>query len=108
MRHAIAGFPAMALAVGTLAMSPVPPNGPGRRAAEDLLAKSTAAYAALTSYADSGTVIEQYDDTRSVGHIRTYYRKHPKSFYFEWGRRVYFGTKSASDSLPMPRKQLVF
>jgi outer membrane lipoprotein-sorting protein len=97
----------MALAVLAATATPPTSDAAARAAAEELLAKSTAAYAALTSYADSGTVIEQYDDTRSVGHIRTYYRKQPKSFYFEWGRRVSFG-KSASDSLPMPGKQLVF
>jgi len=108
MKKTVATLPAMALAALATTATPPTSGAAARNAAEDLLAKSVAAYAALTSYADSGTVIEQYDDTRSVGHIRTYYRRQPKSFYFEWGRRVYFGTKSASDSLPMPRKQLVF
>jgi hypothetical protein len=107
MRHAIAGLPAVALAAWAATTAPAPSDAGARRAAEELLAKSMATYATLTSYADSGTATEQYDETWNIGHIRTYFRKDPKSFYFEWGRRVSFG-KSASDSLPMPGKQLVF
>jgi len=108
MRPAAPTLLILALAVCTTTAGTRTPDAAHRRAAgEELLAKSMAAYAALTSYADSGTATEQYDDTRNIGHIRTYFRREPKSFYFEWGRRVSI-SKTPGDSLPMPVKQLVF
>jgi hypothetical protein len=67
-----------------------------------------AAYAALTSYADSGTATRETDGQLDVGHFRTYLRRPPLSFYFEWGRRVLISTKRQADSLSMPGKRQVF
>jgi outer membrane lipoprotein-sorting protein len=77
-----------------------------RAAAEDILARSRAAYAALTSYADSGSGTFETEGPRDIGHFRTYFRK-PNNFYFEWGRRVHT-SKNPADSLPLPGKQRVF
>jgi outer membrane lipoprotein-sorting protein len=82
------------------------PDADSRAAAEDILAKSRAAYAALTSYADSGTGTFDTDGPRNIGHFRTYFRK-PSDFYFEWGRRVSV-SRNPADSLPLPGKQRVF
>jgi len=78
------------------------------REAEDLLAKSMAVYDGLTSYADSGTVTDQFNETLEVSHFRTFLRRPPLSFYFEWGRRVNISSKLAADSLSMPGKQVIF
>jgi hypothetical protein len=78
------------------------------REAEDLLAKSMAVYDGLTSYADSGTVTDQFNETLEVSHFRTFLRRPPLNFYFEWGRRVDISTKRQADSLSMPGKQQVF
>src|SRR5262249_48648427 len=77
------------------------------REAEDLLAKSMAVYDGLTSYSDSGTATSESVGTLQVGHFRTFLRRPPLSFYFEWGRRVMISTKRAADSLSMPGKQQV-
>ena len=106
MRYPVAALPALALVAWTTAAPPATSNS-ARRAAEDLLARSMAAYAALTSYADSGTATYDTGTNLEVGHFRTYYQK-PNNFYFEWGRRVSINKKSPRDSLPMPAKQRVF
>lgn len=108
MRPTIAVIPALILAA-----APIRDHMPSdvslrRAAAEDILAKSMAVYDGLTSYADSGTTIEQSVATFEVSHFRTFLRRPPLSFYFEWGRRVSISTKHPADSLPMPGKQQVF
>lgn len=108
MRHPAAVLPALALAAWTATAAPATPEAGGRRAAEDLLAKSKATYDALTSYADSGTAVAENEDNLQVGHFRTFLRRPPLSFYFEWGRRVMISTKQRADSLSMPGKQLVY
>jgi outer membrane lipoprotein-sorting protein len=54
---------------------------------DDLLARSRATYAALTSYADAGTVDEEYGPAASPIHarhtFRTYYRA-PRRFLFDF------------------------
>ena len=107
MRHPGTVLPAVALAVWTAASAPVRSEAGARHAAEDLLAKSMAAYDGLTSYADSGTAAAQSDETVQVGHFRTFLRRPPLSFFFEWGRRVQLSTKRQDDSLSMPGKQEV-
>lgn len=108
MRHPAAVLPALALAAWTATAAPATPEAGARRAAEDLLAKSMAAYGGLTSYADSGTAVREIDGVLNVGHFRTYLRRPPLSFYFEWGRRVQISTKRQADSLSMPDKRQVF
>src|SRR5882724_128326 len=99
----------LGLAVSTIAAGSFSPEPAARRdAAEDLLAKSMAAYASLTSYADSGTATRETESTLDVGHFRTFLRRPPLSFYFEWGRRVQMSTKRHADSLSMPIKRQVF
>jgi outer membrane lipoprotein-sorting protein len=107
MRHPIAAYPAVALAAWTATATPATRDAAARRAGEDLLATSIAAYTKLTSYADSGTGTYDSGGTLDVGHFRTYFRK-PNNFYFEWSRRVSIAKNSPPDSLPMPGKQRVF
>jgi hypothetical protein len=98
-----------ALATWTAAAGPPPSETTARRAAaEDLLAKSMAVYDGLTSYADSGTAMRESVGNFEVSHFRTFLRRPPLSFYFEWGRRVNISSKQAADSLSMPGKQQVF
>ena len=98
-----------AVVVWTIAAGPVPRVESARgRAAEDLLAKSMAVYDGLTSYADSGTAMRESAETFEVSHFRTFLRRPPLSFYFEWGRRVDISRKRQDDSLSMPGKQQVF
>jgi hypothetical protein len=106
MRAILAVFPALILATGSIHRHRST-DSTGRVAAEDLLARSMAAYAALTSYADSGTATHETESGLDVGHFHTYYRRPPAAFYFEWGRRVMMSTKPG-DSLPLPDKRRVF
>jgi len=95
------------LAMAALIIGSGSPDADSRRAAaEDILTQSRAAYAALTTYADSGTGTFETEGPRDIGHFRTYFRK-PNNFYFEWGRRVHT-SKNPADSLPLPGKQRVF
>jgi outer membrane lipoprotein-sorting protein len=108
MRAITAVIPALILATAPIhghrpAAAPL-----GRAAAEDLLAKSMAAYDKLTSYADSGTATRETSGELDVGHFRTYLRRPPLSFYFEWGRRVQISTKRPADSLSLGGKRQVF
>ena len=107
MRAVCSTLLVLALAAWTGTTGRAPSDIPARRAAEDLLAKSMATYATLTSYADSGTAMVEYGSVRDVGHFRTYRRKQPSDFYFEWGRQVKL-YKTPGDSLPMPGKRMVF
>lgn len=57
---------------------------PSHRAADDILARSIAAYGALKSYADSGVVINQFTETASHRHSFTTYYRAPRQYYFEF------------------------
>jgi hypothetical protein len=68
----------------------IAPSGlphPPAASAPDILAQSRAAYAALNTYADSGTVELEYGTpgniVREYHTFRTYFRR-PRSFYFEF------------------------
>ena len=108
MRLTVAGLPGMALAAWAATAAPTAPDVGSRRAAEDLLAKSMATYDGLTSYADSGTAMREAAGNFEVSHFRTFLRRPPLSFYFEWGRRVIIPTKQSADSLSMPGRQEVY
>jgi outer membrane lipoprotein-sorting protein len=70
--------PASALAVACLL--PVCPNA----ASDDILVRSRAMYAALKSYADTGTVVYEYGTNSVSRHtFKTYYRA-PRNFYFDF------------------------
>jgi outer membrane lipoprotein-sorting protein len=60
---------------------------PDEATADDILAHTRAAYAALKSYADTGTVVLEYGQARDPSHdrhsFRTYYRA-PRLFFFEF------------------------
>jgi outer membrane lipoprotein-sorting protein len=58
-------------------------RGGGRQEADDLLARSRAAYAALRSYADSGTVVEDVGSFSNHSKFKTRFRR-PTDFYFEY------------------------
>jgi hypothetical protein len=98
----------VAFAIWAAAATPASSDPAAHRAADDLLAKSMAVYDGLTSYADSGTAIAESEDNFQVGHFRTFLRRPPLSFYFEWGRRVMISTKRQADSLSMPGKRQVY
>jgi outer membrane lipoprotein-sorting protein len=107
MRVFVATLPVLTFAALTAAAARAHPDSLARRAAaEELLAKSMATYAALTSYADSGTGAFETESTIDRGRFRTYFRK-PRDFYFEWGRREY-ASKSGGEPLPLPNKQKVW
>lgn len=107
MRHGPSILLVLGFAVWTSGARPMSSDRRSHEA-EDLLEKSMAVYDGLTSYADSGTVTDQFDETLEVSHFRTFLRRPPLNFYFEWGRRVNIPTKRQADSLSMPGKQQVF
>jgi hypothetical protein len=76
------------------------------RAAEELLAKSAAAYAALESYADSGTFTEEYAGVTDRFRFRSYFRRPTRDLFFEW-QGVTSYTEAAHFTQDMSRKHLV-
>lgn len=73
----------LSLVAATLALASLVQAAVGQ-ASEDVLARSHAAYAALKSYADTGTVVQEYGTSSVSRHtFRTYYRA-PRQFYFEF------------------------
>ena len=69
--------------LAALSLAAVPRN-PAPAAADDLLARSEKMYAALKSYADTGTILYEYGATSVSRHsFKTYYRA-PRHFYFEF------------------------
>jgi hypothetical protein len=67
-----------------LATSGFAPSSPAAvLTADDLLARSRAAYAALKSYAESGTVVEDVGSFSNHSKFKTRFRK-PADFYFEY------------------------
>ena len=78
---------ALPLALGMLvAAASAPDTGAARRAAfnaEDVLAKSRAAYAALTSYADSGTVADEASGFTAHSTFRILFTRKPHQLLIE-------------------------
>ncbi len=61
-----------------------PGRTPARSRAEDIIAKSKAAYAALKTYADTGMVESEYGNSSIARHqFRTFFRS-PRTFWFEF------------------------
>ena len=79
---------ALPLALGMLlASASAPDSGTTRRAAvdaEDVLAKTRAAYAALTSYADSGTVLDEVTGFTDRSTFRTLFLRDPRYLLIEY------------------------
>ena len=79
---------ALSLVLGVLlAGGPAPDSTAARRAAfnaEDVLAKTRAAYAALTSYADSGTVLDEANGVTSRSTFRLLFSRKPHEFLIEY------------------------
>jgi outer membrane lipoprotein-sorting protein len=70
---------ALALGIGAQrgSASPTP-------AVEDLLARSRAAYAALQSYADAGTMTYEFPGVTDRYRFRTYFRRQSHDLFFDW------------------------
>src|ERR1044071_8123408 len=79
---------ALPLALGLLlATRPVPANDTARATgfvAEDVLAKTRAAYAALVSYADSGTVLDEATGFTNRSTFRTFFTRDPNQLLIEY------------------------
>jgi hypothetical protein len=79
---------ALPFALGVLlASASTPDSGTARRAAfdaEDVLAKTRAAYAALTSYADSGTVLNESSGFTDRSTFRTLFIRDPRYLLIEY------------------------
>jgi hypothetical protein len=60
------------------------PKGDDGFDADDALARSYAAYAALTAYADSGTVVEQNSGFRDKYAFRTYLTRQPRNLFLDF------------------------
>jgi hypothetical protein len=94
---------ALPLALGVLvATASAPDTGTGRRAAfdaEDVLAKSRAAYAALTSYADSGTVLDEATGFTDRSSFRTLFNRDPRHLLIEF--RAVASEYTAGNRVPL-------
>lgn len=79
---------ALPFALGALvATASAPDTGTARRPAfdaEDVLAKTRAAYAALTSYADSGTVLDEAAGFTDHSTFRTLFTRDPRQLLIEY------------------------
>jgi hypothetical protein len=60
------------------------PRGGARFDAEDALKRSSAAYAALTAYADSGTVVVQTGGYADKYAFRTYFTRQPRNLFLDF------------------------
>jgi hypothetical protein len=67
--------------------------GPDRLAGEEVLARSLAAYAALNSYADSGTVTDENAGFSDRFTFRTFQTRQPRNFFLDFR---YAGTEYTS------------
>jgi hypothetical protein len=77
----------LAVTLGVLLITAPSDLGRSRRstfAAEDVLAKSRAAYAALTSYADSGTVLDEHGGYTDRSTFRTLFTRDPHQLLLEF------------------------
>ena len=75
------------LTLGLLAAASTPDTGAARSAAfnaEDVLGKTRAAYAALTSYADSGTVLEESNGFTKRSTFRILFTRQPHQLFIEY------------------------
>jgi hypothetical protein len=77
----------LSLALGMLVASAAAPDSSATRGAafdaEDVLAKTRAAYAALTSYADSGTVLDEATGFTDRTTFRTLFTREPRQLYID-------------------------
>ena len=75
------------ITLATLVTAAALPRGAARRepvSAEDVLVKARAAYAALTSYADSGTVLEETTGFTDRSTFRTFFTRNPRNLFIEY------------------------
>jgi outer membrane lipoprotein-sorting protein len=70
------------MALGALLV--LAPGGDATFDAEDALKRSAAAYAALTTYADSGTVVEQTSGFQDKFAFRTYFTRKPRNLFLNF------------------------
>src|SRR5882724_12003216 len=77
------------------------------RAAEDLLAKSAAMYAALQSYADVGTYTDERNGSTDHYKFRTYFRRPTHDLFFDW-QGISSYTEAAHYTLDLTKIRLVF
>ena len=59
-------------------------GGPAAFDAEDALQRSSAAYAALTAYADSGTVVDDAGGFKDKYTFRTYFTRQPRNLFLDF------------------------
>ena len=73
---------------GLMALGTILALAPGGRDAtfdaEDALQRSSAAYAALTTYADSGTVVEESSGFKDNYTFRTYFTRKPRNLFLDF------------------------
>ncbi|MFN8573031.1 MAG: DUF2092 domain-containing protein [Gemmatimonadaceae bacterium] len=74
------------IGLATLTLSLAAPSRPPSRSAsaEDMLARSAAAYAALQSYADDGTVTSDIPGVTDRYRFRTFFRRQSHDLFFDW------------------------
>jgi hypothetical protein len=100
---------ALPLALGVLvATVSAPDTGSGRRTAfdaEDVLVKTRAAYAALTSYADSGTVLNESSGFTDRSTFRTLFTRDPRNLLLEFRD---MGSEYKSGARVPPGSHIVF
>jgi hypothetical protein len=97
---------ALGLALGVLvATASAPDSGTARSSAfdaEDVLAKTRAAYAALTSYADSGTVLDEAPGFTDRSTFRTLFTRNPSQLLIEY--RAVESEYKAGNRIPLDNR----
>jgi outer membrane lipoprotein-sorting protein len=79
--------PFLPITIGVLLAAAPPGTGAAARShfnAEEVLAKTRAAYAALTSYADSGTVLDESSGFTDRSTFRTFLTRTPRKMFIEY------------------------
>jgi hypothetical protein len=85
--------------VGTLALSAPPDTSTALFNAEDVIGKTRAAYAALTSYADSGTVLDDAGGFTDRSTYRTLFLRNPRNLLVEF--RAIVSEYKAGNTVPL-------
>ena len=73
----------------------------------DALTTTRAVYAKLTSYADTGTVVREFPGVIARSRFKSFYRRKPLDFFFEYQDLTNENPKIKGDALDLSRRRVV-